>query len=221
MPSWVIADVGSGTGISARPFLENGNVLHAIEPNGPMRHAAERSLGSYLNFHSVNGTAEATGLPTASIDLIVAAQAFHWFDPDRARAEFARILKPAGYLTLIWNDRRKDSTLFLRDYEFLLQRYGTDYNQARHENIDAAVIAAFFAPERCELRTFTNSQQFAFAGLEARLLSSSYTPAANDPARPEMLAELRRIFDAHQKDGSVEFEYDTRVYFGHLPARSV
>jgi SAM-dependent methyltransferase len=212
----VVADVGSGTGISSRPFLENGNVLHAIEPNGPMREAAERLLGSFLNFHSVDGTAESTALSEHSIDLIVAAQAFHWFDPVRTRAEFVRILKPAGYVALIWNDRRQDSTSFLRAYEQLLQSYGTDYNQVRHENIDAAVIEKFFAPAQCQMRTFLNSQQFDYAGLEARLLSSSYTPAANDPTRPEMLAELRRIFQTHEKDGSVEFEYDTRVYFGHL-----
>jgi SAM-dependent methyltransferase len=181
-----------------------------------MREAAERLLGSFLNFHSVDGTAESTALSEHSIDLIVAAQAFHWFDPVRTRAEFVRILKPAGYVALIWNDRRQDSTSFLRAYEQLLQSYGTDYNQVRHENIDAAVIEKFFAPAQCQMRTFLNSQQFDYAGLEARLLSSSYTPAANDPTRPEMLAELRRIFQTHEKDGSVEFEYDTRVYFGHL-----
>lgn len=216
VPGWVVADIGSGTGISAKPFLENGNVLYGVEPNAPMREAAERLLGSYLNFHSVNGTAEATSLLNGSVDLIVAAQAFHWFDQVRARAEFVRVLKPGGYVALIWNDRRQDSTPFLRAYEQLLQRYGTDYNRVRHENIDADVIQKFFAPAQCQMRTFLNSQQFDYAGLEARLLSSSYTPAADDPVRPLMLADLRRIFDENQRDGSVEFEYDTRVYFGHL-----
>jgi SAM-dependent methyltransferase len=215
-PAWAVADIGSGTGISSEPFLTNGNRLFGIEPNGPMREAAQRLLSHYPLFQSVNGTAEATGLADHSIDLIVAAQAFHWFDQSRARAEFARILKSAGYLALIWNDRRQDSTPFLRAYEQLLQTCGTDYNQVRHENIDPDSIARFFAPASCQIRTFINSQQFDYQGLESRLLSSSYTPAAGDPRRPPMLAELRRIFDQHQSSGQVEFEYDTRIYFGHL-----
>jgi SAM-dependent methyltransferase len=216
VPGWVVADIGSGTGISSEPLLKNGNVLFGMEPNGPMREAAQRLLSHYLHFHSVNGTAEVTGLADRSVDLIIAAQAFHWFDPPRARAEFVRILKPGGYVALIWNDRRQDSTPFLRAYEQLLQTFGTDYNQVRHENVDAGSIARFFAPAVCHARVFLNSQQFDYEGLESRLLSSSYTPAADDPKRALMLAELRRIFEQHRINGEVEFEYDTRVYWGRL-----
>lgn len=216
VPVWAVADIGSGTGISSEPFLKNGNKLFGVEPNGPMREAAKRLLSHYLNFHSVGGTAEATGLGDRSVDLVIAAQAFHWFDPPRARAEFLRILKPSGFVALIWNDRRQDSTPFLRAYEQLLQTFGTDYNQVRHENVDAGLIARFFAPGVCHARVFLNSQQFDYEGLESRLLSSSYTPPADDPRRPLMLAELRRIFEQYQIKGEVEFEYDTRVYWGHL-----
>jgi SAM-dependent methyltransferase len=167
-------------------------------------------------FHSFDATAESTTLPDASIDLILAAQAFHWFDPPKARAEFLRILRPGGYVVLVWNDRRQDSTPFLRDYERLLQTFGTDCKQVRHENITDSTIAAFFAPSSYEIRTFPNAQELDYLGLEARLLSSSYTPAADHPARGPMLAELRKIFDQRQSDGRVVFEYDTRAYFSRL-----
>ena len=215
-PASVVADIGSGTGISAAPLLESGHTLYAIEPNAPMRQAAEARLSTFPNFHSINATAEATTLADASVDLVLAAQAFHWFDRPRARAEFVRILKQGGWLVLVWNERRLDATPFLRDYERLLQEYATDYNRVRHENVDDAAIAAFFAPAAHQTRAFENAQEFDYAGLEARLLSSSYTPAENDPRRPRMLASLREIFDRHQNAGRVRFEYDTRAHYGHL-----
>jgi SAM-dependent methyltransferase len=211
-----VADIGSGTGISARPLLEKGNTVYGIEPNGPMRLAAELGLAGYANFRSIDATAEATTLPPASVDLILAAQAFHWFDRDRARAEFARILKPAGSVVLVWNERRLNSTPFLRDYEQLLHRYATDYTKVRHENVDDGAIARFFAPDLHQMRSFTNIQEFDCDGLESRLLSSSYTPVADHPDRAVMLAELREIFARVQQGGRVRFEYDTRAHFGHL-----
>src|SRR5688572_8831952 len=89
-----VADIGSGTGISAEPFLQNGNTVYGIEPNADMRAVAEMTLREWPTFQSVNATAEATSLADASIDLIVAGQAFHWFDRAKAAAEFARILRP-------------------------------------------------------------------------------------------------------------------------------
>jgi SAM-dependent methyltransferase len=211
-----IADIGSGTGISTKPLLQRGHIVHAIEPNQPMREAAEKLLAHHPNFHSINGTAESTGLPNGDVDLILAAQAFHWFDKPKARAEFARILRPAGYVVLVWNERRTDATPFLRDYEQLLQKYATDYNTVRHENVDSPALAAFFAPSPFDTRTFENAQHFDYAGLESRLLSSSYTPAAQDPRRPPMLEKLHQIFDRHQQAGHVTFEYDTRAHYAQL-----
>ena len=114
-PQWVVADVGSGTGLLAKIFLENGNRVFGIEPNAAMRAAGEEFLRGLDQFTSQEGRAEATGLPARSVDLITAGQAFHWFDRRRARAEFERILKPGGWVALVWNERRT-STPFLADY---------------------------------------------------------------------------------------------------------
>jgi SAM-dependent methyltransferase len=211
-----IADIGSGTGISARPLLESGNTVYGIEPNAPMREASQRFLASFPKFHAIDATAEATTLANASVDLVLAAQAFHWFDRAKARAEFARILKLAGHVVLVWNERQLDASPFLRDYEKLLQSFGTDYTQIRHENVDAAALAAFFAPAPYKTREFPNAQQFDYTGLESRLLSSSYTPAPDHPNHAPMLKDLRRLFDLHQQGGQVTFEYDTRAHFGRL-----
>ncbi len=213
IPQSVIADVGSGTGISAELFLRAGNVVHAVEPNREMREAAERLLAHFPNFHSVDGSAQATTLPDHRMDFIVAAQAFHWFNTPETRAEFTRILKPGGHIVLIWNERKLHSTPFLQAFEQLLITFGTDYTKVRHENVNTAALGAFFSGPYAS-HTFAYEQHFDFEGLKGRLLSSSYAPAAGQPRHDEMMAELRRIFDVYQVSGQVCFEYDTRVHVG-------
>jgi SAM-dependent methyltransferase len=211
-----IADVGSGTGLSATLFLKNGNTVHGVEPNVEMRAAGERLLAEYPNSHSVAGTAEATTLPDGSVDLVVAGQAFHWFDPPRARAEFRRILRPGGSVVLMWNTRRVDTSPFLRGYEQLLQRFGTDYREVVHTNVDHAKLAAFFGPGGYRSFELDNEQLFDREGLRGRLRSSSYTPPPGHPHFEPMMAELDRLFDAFNENGWVRFVYDTEVYVGHL-----
>jgi SAM-dependent methyltransferase len=214
-PSHVVADIASGTGIWTRMLLENGNPVFGIEPNAGMRQAGERLLAVFPKLTSVAGTAEATTLADESVDFVTAAQAAHWFDRERARHEFVRILKPSGWLVLLWNERLTDSTKFLRDYEQLLLTYGTDYQEIRHERTTDAVNE-FFDPAPFQARVFEMRQEFDYAGIEGRLLSSSYAPGPEHPQHAPMLRELRRVFDASAVEGRATFEYKTRVYFGRL-----
>ena len=209
----VIADVASGTGIFTKLLLEHGNVVFGVEPNPDMRRAGDEFLAAYPKFKSVNGTAEATTLPSHSMDFVTAAQAGHWFDIPKARQEFARVLKAQGWLVLLWNERRIDSTPFLRDYEQLLLKYGTDYEAVRHEH---TVVGNFFAPHAFQERAFEMKQEFDYEGAQGRLLSSSYAPGPEHPNYTSMLGELRRIFDLHQRSGKVTFEYLTHLYYGRL-----
>ena len=213
--SSVIADIASGTGLFTRMLLENGNRVFGVEPNAEMRSAGETFLAAYPNFTSVAGTAEATTLPDRSVDFVTAAQAAHWFDRERARREFSRIVRAGGWTVLVWNERQTDTTPFLRAYETLLLEFGTDYQDVRHERTTDA-IASFFAPSPFEKRVFAMRQEFDYDGVKGRLLSSSYAPAEGHPRHEPMIHELRRIFDAYQKNGRVAFDYNTRVYYGRL-----
>jgi hypothetical protein len=134
----------------------------------------------------------------------------------KTRTEFVRVLRPAGYVALFWNSRRTDSTPFLKAYEALLNEFATDYQQINHTNIEASDLERFFDGP-IERRSFPNSQSFDYEGLRGRLLSSSYAPAEGQPRHEEMLLELRRIFQQYASGDRVRFEYDTELYFGHLP----
>jgi SAM-dependent methyltransferase len=213
----VVADVGSGTGILARLFLENGNRVIAVEPNEEMRRAGESLLSDHDYFESVTGRAEATTLPQGSVDLITSGQAFHWFDPVPARQEFARVLRPGGRVVLVWNDRRKHGAPFQEAYEELLETYATDYAEVEHGRRGSLEnVRSFFAPNPVHTGTFSNRQYLDYDGLLGRLRSSSYVPAEGQSGNREMLGELQRIFREHENGGQVVMEYVTRAYYGCL-----
>lgn len=214
-PDSVVADMGSGTGILSKLFLEYGNTVFGIEPNTPMRLSGEQNLWRFSNFLSVNARAEATTLGPRSIDLVTAAQSFHWFDQTKARSEFARVLKPGGYVVLLWNERRVASTPFLRDYESLFLRYGIDYDKVRHENVESQ-ISHFYAPKPVTLKSIENLQKLDLDGLKGRTRSASYTPEPGDANFKALFSELEKVFQTHAKNGVVTVEYDTKVYYGRL-----
>lgn len=214
-PESLIADIASGTGLFTRLLLENGNRVLGVEPNPEMRSAGEEFLSRYPFFTSVAGTAEDTTLADESVDLVTAAQAAHWFNRRKARKEFMRILKPKGWTVLIWNERKTNTTPFLRQYEHLLLTYGTDYKEVRHERTTDE-IADFFAPSPFKTKTFSYSQECDYAALEGRLLSSSYTPQKGHRNFNPMLRELSALFTKYQTNGQVVLKYDTRIFYGQL-----
>ncbi|WP_299464825.1 class I SAM-dependent methyltransferase [uncultured Gimesia sp.] len=215
-PESLIADIGSGTGISAQLFLKHHNTVYGVEPNAEMRTAAETFLSDYPQFHSVNTAAEETHLPGDLFDFIIAGQAFHWFDRDRTKREFQRILKPEGWVVLIWNERKVDSTPFLIAYEKMLLEFATDYQEVNHTNISQGDFSQFFAPHPVLNHTFPNSQTFDFPALKGRLLSSSYCPNSGQPGHEQMMSRLQEIFAAYQTEGTVPFDYDTNLFYGHI-----
>jgi SAM-dependent methyltransferase len=207
----LIADIGCGTGISSRLFLENCNRVIGVEPNAAMRAAAVEFLAEFPDFTIVDGTSENTTLPDASVDIVVAAQAFHWFNAEKTRPEMYRILKPGGSIVLIWNERQLDTTPFHVDYEAFLVKYANDYGAVRHENITHEEIRGFFQKDFIST-TFANFQIFDFEGLKGRMLSASYMPHESDPKFEQMVEELRTLFAKHAENGRIKVLYDTNVY---------
>lgn len=210
-----VADIGSGTGISARLFLENGNEVFGVEPNAAMREAAEEFLKDFPRFQSVDGTAENTNLSDNSVDFVIAAQAFHWFDKDKTPLEFRRILRENGFVVLIWNERQLDSNAFLRDYEELLKKYGTDYEKVRHDNLDKEIFEKSFQAD-FSVKTFLNVQTLDFEGLKGRVLSSSYMPSENDSRFEPMIIELQRLFEKYAESGKIQILYNTNIFYTRL-----
>ncbi|MFL6373306.1 MAG: class I SAM-dependent methyltransferase [Pyrinomonadaceae bacterium] len=208
----IIADVGCGPGISSKMFLENGNRVIGVEPNEAMREAAKGYLASYDNFSIVDGRSDRTTLQDESLDFVVAAQAFHWFEPEPTRAEFKRILRPNGRIVLMWNERHLDSNEFHREYEALLVKWSTDYNTVRHENIQSGELESFFEGQYGS-NVFANNKLYNFDDLQGRMSSSSYIPSKDDPAYAQMVEQLRHIFAKHAVADRIEVRYDTSVYY--------
>ena len=208
-----VADVGSGTGISSALFLDAGCRVFAVEPNDAMRAAAEQQFSGHQGFVSVAGSAEATTLPAASIDLVAAGQAFHWFRPAAAAVEFSRILRLGGWVTLFWNTRDHDATPFMRDLEDLIRRFGTDYEAVHHEQLPDVALAQVM-PRRRQMFVMPNRQVLDRQGLHARLLSASYLPPRGSPDAAVMLTQADRLFDQYAEGAAVTIQYRTQQYLG-------
>ena len=206
----LIADIGSGTGILSKLFLDNGNTVYGIEPNNEMRIAAEEYLVNYPGFASINGSAEKTGLNDNSLDMITVGQAFHWFEFEQTKIEFKRILKANGYLVIIWNSRKKLDSDFSIAYENLVSKYGADYKEVR---MNESKVDDFF---EYKLKTFQNYQDLDFEGFKGRILSASYMPLENSPNYNDLLKEIKIIFETHKQDEKIRIEYNTELYYGVL-----
>jgi len=215
-----VVDVGVGTGLSAEPFLRSGYVVIGVEPNEPMRIVGDQQLREYVNndgtYRSVAGTAEATTLPDDSADLLIAGQAFHWFDVPRAAIEARRILRPGGWGALIWNDRQSTGSAFLAGYEALLRTHGIDYAKLIHRHIDEKAIAQFFAPAQTAVVTFDNPRDLEREDLLALAGSASYLPAPGDPRHAAMLLALNALFDTHARAGTAQMMYRTRMHYAQV-----
>jgi SAM-dependent methyltransferase len=214
-PDSLIADIGSGTGFLAELFLRNGNRVLGVEPNAEMRAAGEQLLAQYANFTSVEATAENTSLPDSSVDFVTAGQAFHWFNRAKARSEFARILKPNGWVVILWNGYDPERTPLLKGYHEVLLRYGTDYREVRRE-IEDTHIDKFFTSSAYKVARFSFQQSFDFEAFKGRTLSASYAPQVGELNYEPMLNQLREVFEANQTNGKVTFDYDTEAYYGRL-----
>ncbi len=218
-PKDIVADIGSGTGISTQIFLNNGNKTFAVEPNDAMREFSEKLFSGMKNFFSIKGTAENTTLDDSSIDFIFCAQAFHWFNKELCRKEFIRILKPGGWVILAWNERKTSGSDFLSEYDKLLLGVSEDYEKVNHTNItlnNNKVFEDFFGINNFEKKNFSNDQVFDLEGLVGRTLSCSYIPDEYKPEFRQMMNGLKKLFENYSRDGKIKMEYDTKLFYGRM-----
>lgn len=211
-PENKIADVGSGTGISSKLFLDFGCEVFGVEPNLEMRERSAEELVTYKRFQAIDGSASETSLPNQSVDFVVVAQALHWFDLQACKAEFKRILKPNGKTIILYNQRPDQDTGLSKEYQKLLEKYGRDYQKLRHRKHSELVQDRFFV--KFDTHTFSNHQTLDFDGLVGRAESSSYMPKRTDPEFPKMKQELKQIFEQHNQQGLIQIHYQTCMYVG-------
>ena len=216
-PQQQIADIGSGTGILSKLFLDRGNAVIGVEPNAEMRTAGDRFLSAYPKFKSIDAPAEATTLPDSSIDLIVAGQAFHWFDPEQSAIELGRICKPTAHIALIWNERRAATSGFDAELDRVVEQFTNEPHIVKIRGGSVGVepsVEQFFGSGQFQTANFDNYQRFDFSGLLDRVYSSSYMPLPGDERTPEMEAALRTLFDQFAIDGQLQMNYETRCLYG-------
>ena len=213
---WVIADVAAGTGLLADIFLDNGNQVIAVEPNAAMRAVCEELEDKYPKLACVDGTAEATGLPDRSVDMITVGQAMHWFDLGKTRAEFARVLRPGGWCVVVYNHRKMGGDGFHDGYERILVEFGGDYRAVQSKHMTDERLAGFFAPSAMRCAVLPNFQDLTREGLEGRVLSSSYMPQEGHPRYAVMMDAIADLFARYATDGVVRMEYQTAVGWGRL-----
>lgn len=208
----VIADIGCGTGISSQLFLENGNSVFGVDPNNAMLRSCESLKPRYDKFRPVIGKSDATNLPDESVDMIVAAQAFHWFDPIPTKLEFDRILKPGGSVSLIWNERKTKGSEFLEAYEDFVLRHNTDYLKVDHRQITDQKIEDFFGTNDYWKESLDHHQRLDINGFVARVRSTSYMPSEGQIGFDKMIEEIPPLFEMFEENGLITLEYSTNVY---------
>jgi len=208
----VVADIGSGTGKLSEVFLERGYGVYGVEPNGEMRAMAERAFQNQPLFRSVAGTAEETGLEAASVDLVVVGQAFHWFDVERTRREFERILRPGGGAAIIWNEREPARGFGLA-YQEIINRYKKEARPVSHDGVSTATLERFFAPSIPGWKRIEHACYYDCEAITGRMISASYMPNTS-PQKEAMIAALQEAFAAQAVNGQVELRYTTVMCYG-------
>lgn len=213
-PEKIVADIGSGTGILSELFLKNGNMVYSVEPNSDMRRVAEKNLERFSSkFVSVQGRAEATTLTTHSVDLVVAGQALHWFDADKARAEFDRILRQDGYVGILYNHRRERGEVE-RAYAEIVDKYAK--NRAPVPEVDEEYVAKFLMNNEFRKFVTPNFQILDSDGMLGRMASASYMPNSDSQEWPKLEDDVNQIIQTYGRNGVVKFHYDTVMYLGRI-----
>ena len=216
-PEPVIADLGSGTGKLSELLAEHAAALYAVEPNMQMRQYAEENLGGFRNVHSVSATAEQTTLDDASVDIITAAESFHWFDNERTHREMRRILKKDGYVVLLWNSFKGNP------YDEEMKKISEKYRSKKGEKpfgVSAKLRKVraenLFGDGNYQFQEFDNSFMQSREEFRGGMLSTSFAPDKASEDYMQFVLEVERLFDRYAKDGEIKTVVKTICFWGKL-----
>lgn len=210
-----VLDVGSGTGILTRQLAATGIPMIGVEPDAQMLAKAREQFGQPQVSYSI-GSAERLGVASRSVAALVCGQSFHWFEPEKTRAEFRRVLATNNPVFLIWNIRSPDCDEFHRAYEQLLDDAFKRYAETLQidDALESKLLQFFTGP--FEERTFQNSQQLTASGLLERTMSCSYAAQPGTLEYHKASHALRALHQKYQQNGAVSLSYTTRVVYGHI-----
>lgn len=221
-----VADLGAGTGKAARQMARRGWHVVAVEPGeGMLDVLRARAEQEGLAIVARQASAEDTGLPDASVDLVRAGQAFHWFDKARAVPEMARIVRPGGGVAIFWNGRADDRSPFLSAYTDLLEHYLPEHHIDRQERESTAPRelseGGWFeiVPDKTQLRhdvamTADDFVSYVFTGSQIRLF-------IEPDAQERLKSDIRELIQGHFGDGEVIVPYDVDVYVGQRTVKGI
>src|SRR5690606_9755039 len=212
---YTVAEIAAGTGIFTEQIAKWGNTVFVVEPNRSMRRLARQRLSQFEKCIFLDGTAEETGLPDRSVDMVVSAQAFHWFDLTRTKAEFRRIGRDNLLVAVIWN-LRNTHTPFEQAYETLIRTYGIDYLRVSQRRMDTEEVLSFFAPESPDYRIFEHEDLLTHKELSGRILSYSFMPDESVGVYGEMMEAITELFELYQEGGYVQLSYQSRLFIGGI-----
>ena len=212
-PEVTVADIGAGTGLLTRGLLKVGYRVVAVEPNPTMRAAAESELGRIDGYRSVEGSAESIPLKAAAGDLVTAAQAFHWFDVDRAREEFLRVLTPLGQVALVSNDRVLADPLNAALDE-LSSEFGGAKRAAMLAHEDRSEVPRFFGSATPSEYFWPHEQSLGEEAMLSLVFSRSYIPDRNTRDGDQLAERVRALFSRFAESGRVVVRYRTVAIIG-------
>jgi SAM-dependent methyltransferase len=209
----VIADIGSGTGLLSNGLLQMGWQVIAIEPNAAMRKASDHFLGNIPGYRSADGCAESIPLEVCSVDLVTAAQAFHWFVAEKARAECLRVLRPEGKVALIWNHRILEDPLHAA-LDAIFAEFGGAKRAALAAHEQDADMPSFFGAAKPLELSWKYEHPIDQHGLASLVFSRSYMPERSSPGGEQASLRVREVFSRFSSAGSVTVRYRTTAIIG-------
>jgi SAM-dependent methyltransferase len=215
-PESIVADIGAGTGMLAELFLENGNRVLAVEPNPDMRAACEELIARFPLLSCIAGTAENTTLADHSIDFVTVGRAIHWFDQEKCRHEFARILRGSGWVVIAGQGPHQLTEPVIRDFRTILENHSIDFARIRQRYDIEAAVGRLFAGGDFQAAEFHDTEEMTYEDLEGFMLSLSVTPQPDHPGFPAMKQALHEYFARHESGGKLRMPTTCKVHFGHL-----